>query len=127
MKANEVCLKLKQEQLITQAEISFWIACNLSELGNYNEAIRYYLDELALRETMNEIRSENVAATLNNIGHNYYRKQDYPKAVEYFQKAAEMQIHLKGRYDSSVALYLKNLAEVFFVQEDYKLAEQYCC
>jgi tetratricopeptide (TPR) repeat protein len=56
----------------------------LSELGNYNEAIRFYLDELTIREGMKEIRSENVAATLNNIGHNYYRKNDYQKAVEYF-------------------------------------------
>jgi tetratricopeptide (TPR) repeat protein len=47
--ANEVCLKLTREQGSAQAEIVFWIASNMSELGYYDEAIRYYEQEIAIR------------------------------------------------------------------------------
>ena len=62
-----------------------------------------------MRESVKEVISENVAATLNNIGHNYYLKKEYRKAVQYFESAIEMKIKVKGNCDSSVALYLKNL------------------
>lgn len=82
----------------------------MSELGYYDEAIRYYEQEIAIRSNLNETSSEDVAATLNNIGHNYYRKHLPKQAIHYFERAAEMQTRIKGRDDPEVALYLKNIA-----------------
>ena len=67
-----------------------------------------------------------MAATLNNLGHNYYCKKDYPRAAEYFEMAIDMQTKIKGDYDYSVALYTKNMGEVCFNLENMRLAERYC-
>lgn len=68
-------------------------------LANYDKALEYHYQALALREKDGD--ASDVAATLNNIGLTYFKLHNYAKALEFYQLA------LAKRLESGITEYLE--------------------
>ncbi len=53
-----------------------------------------------------------VATTYNNLGATYYKKRDYDKAIEYYQKALKIARKRLGANHPHTKLFQRNLNSV---------------
>lgn len=89
--------------------------------GNYNKAIDFYKQALALKNEINDIRG--VAASLTNIGGAYQIQGDYIKAIDYYTKSLINHELIKNT--KAIAITLSNIGTVYATQKDYKKAMEY--
>ncbi len=66
-----------------------------------------------------------VANVYNNLGLAYRHKEDYDKAVEYYNKALKIYLKILGPEHPYVATVYGNLAEVYEKKGNKKKAEEY--
>ena len=97
-----------------------------ASMGNENASIDYYLDamELALKYGY----SQALALIYNNIGTRYQQLRQNDKAIEYFQRAADMlkkpECMKEKRYEIWKQVSYLNLAKAYIEEKMYGLAEE---
>jgi tetratricopeptide (TPR) repeat protein len=69
--------------------------------------------------------SISIATTLNNIGLVCDAQNNYPKALEYYEKCLEINQKAKGKDNVDTAPTLNNIGECFKNQADYVQALEY--
>jgi tetratricopeptide (TPR) repeat protein len=62
---------------------------------------------------------------MNNLGLLYHKKEDYNKALDYYEKILAMEIKKKGKHTIDVADILNNIGGVYYSKEDYVKALEY--
>lgn len=117
---------LKQSELADDFGNLKLIAQSYNNLGiifsaekNYDRALSYYQQSLALKNQMGS-DYEGQATTLSNIGIIYFRKMDYKKAREFYSRALSYAAPLKD-YEG-ICTYSLNLAEVEWLLGNDELA-----
>ena len=83
-----------------------------SDLGDYDQALRYMQRALASREALKN--TEGIIQTLNNIGGVYNKRRDYGKALEYFRRSLETVRDKQAKADT-----LNNIALTLLFQRNY--------
>ena len=61
----------------------------------------------------NDTKHEQIADSLNAVGNAYRKKQDYDKAVEYYEKSLNIRLNLFGNKDKDVADLCWNMGRCF--------------
>ncbi len=89
--------------------------------SNYEKAIRYFNESLALYKGIND--KERISYSLNAIGIAYYYQGDYTKAIEFYNKSAKIDEELNDL--SGVAASFNNIGNIYADQGKYKEALRY--
>lgn len=79
-----------QKELGTSKDITFTldrIGVIYRSLKDYDEALNYYSQSLAIRESLPEIKAEDIAYSNMVIGDIYLKKEAFEKAIKYFEVA----------------------------------------
>lgn len=95
---------------------------NSQNLGDYENALKYYLMSLLIYETINE--ESGIVAAYLNIGNIYGIKKDYDNSLYYFSKA----LHLCKNHEwamSSKSILLGNIGCIYGFQKEYQKALEY--
>jgi tetratricopeptide (TPR) repeat protein len=79
--ALERCLKLKAPDEETRKKVENFYVALLTAMERTDAAIAYYEEQLA--------RQPNSVELLGRIGELHHRKDDFPRALEYFQRRAQ--------------------------------------
>ncbi len=93
-------------------------------LANYDKALDYYNKALTIAINRNSGRNPYIATFYNNIGIIHKNQSDFPKALEYFEKALGFQL-LLGEEHPDVAISYNNIGLVYNSQGDYTKALTY--
>ncbi len=105
----------------TDFDNTFAFARLLQEQNQLDKANRFYLKALNL--TKSELRT---APTQNSLGILYLSKNDYPAALNSYQKALEIYERLAkaspAEYEPDVASILNNLGNLYKAKNDYPAA-----
>lgn len=72
-----------------ESTVLSYIANDFAQRGNIDQAMAYWLQSAALKETITDT-SADYRKILRNIGLAYRLKQDYPNSIKYYSKAAEV-------------------------------------
>ena len=93
--------------------------------ARYNDALKYY--EIGLRQSVTQFGEVDKWTTIfyNNIGTVYCSQGDYPKALEYCQKALGILEKIFGTEHPDVAAPYNNIGAVYDSQGDYPKALEY--
>jgi tetratricopeptide (TPR) repeat protein len=91
------------------------------ELAQYDKALKFYFENIALSESDNDTFFQSV--TLNNIGLVHLRLRDYETALPYFKRSYLLKDTLVNKYDLQGALI--NIALSSALQERLTEAEEY--
>ncbi len=94
-----------------------------SSKGDYETAIAYYKNALAIWELSSE--QTGVATILNNIGSALSHQGDADKAIDYFDRALNLDLELLGEDHPNTAGDLNNLGEYWRLKGDYDKAITY--
>jgi CHAT domain-containing protein/tetratricopeptide (TPR) repeat protein len=99
----------------------YGIAQVYDSLGNFGEAMAYYLRSMALFEALGE--RANVASVLNAIGNIHDSQDNYAQALDYYQKSLALKeaLNLKTRIGPT----LNNLGNVHRKQGQFEKALEY--
>lgn len=109
---------IDKKQIILPGETFKTIGWIMQTFLDYDES-DYYLN-LALKYC--ESNSSNQASLLDNLGINYYKKENFTKALQYFDRAKDIAIKINDSL--RLAKTLGNKALVFEKQKKYELAIQ---
>lgn len=90
------------------------------QLGNYEEAIRYGLKEIAFFEKNGDHAAQAIAS--NNIGAYYLRRGDYDRALEYTQSALQLYRSNPKTDPADLAWTYGNLGAIWYRKKDYPRA-----
>ena len=87
--------------------------------GNFRRAAELF--HLSLDTFLRFVPSDAVqlSPTYNNIGSMYFRQEEYTKAIEYHQKALDVQLHSHNPNLSAIASYSNNIGVVYLKQGKY--------
>jgi tetratricopeptide (TPR) repeat protein len=97
-------------------------------LGNYNRALEWYFNALAIFEKVLGKEHPDTATTYNNMAVVFRVQGDYVKALEYYGYALVIDEKTLGNEHPDTANTYNNMAAVFRVQGDYaKALEYYGC
>lgn len=91
-------------------------AAYYNHIGKLDSAIKYSNEALVLAKKNNFINAK--ASIYNELGNIYEQKEEYDKALTFFDKALELNKDDKINHSNT---YL-NKAKIYFNQEDYQLA-----
>ncbi|MDR2999709.1 MAG: tetratricopeptide repeat protein [Fibromonadaceae bacterium] len=94
-------------------------------LGNYNRALEWYRNALAIREKVLGKGHLDTATTYNNMALVFHDQGDYVKALEYYGYALAIREKALGNEHPSTATTYNNMALVFHAQGDYVKALEY--
>ena len=97
----------------------------LFDYGKYKESEQVYLRLVSLRERTQGKKHPYTATTYNNIGQTYKSKEDYPKALEFHQKALDIRERVLGKEHPDTAASYNNIAGVYRSQDDYPKTLEY--
>lgn len=84
--------------------------------GNYDMALTYHFESLALREKTGD--KFDIAVTLHNIGFVYYNLDDFDKALSFFNRSLEYREKVENKYDLDILLVNISLVYVYKGQLD---------
>jgi len=101
----------------------FILADSLLEAGQYEKAIEYFSVYLDSSEEMKDEQKEDMLICSEKIGFCYYKLDKYAEAIEWFQKALELQRE-KGDLES-VASTLNNIGLNYKMRGNYDKAIEY--
>ncbi|MCS6821980.1 MAG: tetratricopeptide repeat protein [Microscillaceae bacterium] len=97
---------------------------NLYNLNNnYNKALEYNLQALALYEQQQDKQAQ--AITLNNIGFGYQKTNQTTQATIYLEKAKKLQEELNNTTSTEYRTILTNLAILYQSQNEFAKSKQY--
>lgn len=101
--------------LAEEIQDPYWLAVSkemkaiLFEIsGKFDEAIKLYLEVIPIR---NELGGDGLENTFNNMAIIFRSQENYPKALEYFQRSYEIELAKKNR--NGIAASLVNIAIVY--------------
>ncbi|MEA1787216.1 tetratricopeptide repeat protein [Arenibacter sp. GZD96] len=92
----------------------------LEKTGEYKDALVLQKQSLAIFTKINDPNGRALA--YENIGSIYEDLENYPKALEYFEKAHNI---VKGKRNTEEAVVLNNIGDVFRKMGNYKIALYY--
>ena len=108
------------------ADSSFWgVYFNLAgaifnEVGNYEEALRYGLKEIAFYEKKEDSLAQALAC--NNVGTYYRSRGDYDRALEYTQSALQIYKFASDADPADLSWTYSNLSAIWYRKKDYPQA-----
>jgi signal transduction histidine kinase len=91
------------------------------QLGNYNEALKYF--KISLEAQQNYFGKDSVATSLIRIGQTYMALKNYKLSLLHFKKALEI-ADQKNIYEKAVTLHY--LGQVYVAQHHYPEALENC-
>ncbi|MBI2967257.1 MAG: tetratricopeptide repeat protein [Bacteroidetes bacterium] len=86
-------------------------------MGNYNQAIRFYLLALKLKEASDHHDKNDLALTMNNLGLVFFYVNSFDKALEYHNKTLQIRIE-KGDSNGMGSAHC-NIGIVYGARGDY--------
>ena len=105
------------------ADSSFWgeyfnlAGAIFNEIGNYEEALRYGLKEIAFYEKSDDSLSQALAS--NNVGTYYRNRGDYDRALEYTQSALQIYAFNPKSNPADLAWTYGNLSAIWYRKKDF--------
>ena len=123
-KAYLISKKINNKKCI--ADVANQLGNNYYYLGDYDNAIRNFLETLTAFESINNL--EEVANCYNNIGSVYAEQQNYKKALEYHFKALKLKEKnvANGIGDENdIAMSYGNIGQAYYYLNDYTNAMDY--
>nr|WP_299070968.1 tetratricopeptide repeat protein [uncultured Allomuricauda sp.] len=96
---------------------SYW------ELNQPDEALRNYLTAKEILESTNEPPEISISSILGNIGLIYRQKNQFKKALVYYQKSLEL--NRKNNMKMGEAINLQNIGSLYVKSKDYNKALPY--
>ncbi|MBA8667685.1 tetratricopeptide repeat protein [Holosporaceae bacterium 'Namur'] len=93
------------------------------EIGDYNEALNYYLSALQMRIELEGEEHPEVAISLNNIGVLFDIVGKYQEAEDYHTKALQIRIQCFGFNHTEVAQSLNNIGVLKTYRNDEEAAK----
>ncbi len=105
------------------ADSSFWgeyfnlAGAIFNDLGNYEEALRYGLKEIAFYEKSDDSLSQAIAS--NNVGTYYRNRGDYDRALEYTQSALQIYAFNPKSDPADLAWTYGNLSAIWYRKKDF--------
>ena len=109
----------QQKKLST---ISLDIAYIYYLTGNYDKALKYFLDGVTIEEKLGD--QHGLATSYNNIGLIYRSRGDYVKALNYYKDSLEI-IEKLGNQQGLATSYT-NISSIYYAQGYYNKALNYC-
>ncbi len=94
--------------------------------GDYENALKYYLKDLAISEKVLGMEHPKTATPYNNIGLVYCEMGNYENALEYFMKALVIVEKVLGREHTYTITTYSNIGAVYKSKGDYESALTYC-
>lgn len=119
-KALILAKKYLQSDTTTILNIYHNLGCSYFDIGRYDDAIYYHLEELSIRNSKD--KNIDFIDNLNFLGYDYEAINDYEMAIGYFNQALEI---IKGLEGINSSEYMNNcyyLANVYFKNSDYEKA-----
>ncbi|NQY67327.1 MAG: tetratricopeptide repeat protein, partial [Flavobacteriales bacterium] len=100
-------------------------ANNLSINGDYKKAIINYKSSFRDLKTDDEEYNRKVSTRCNNLGVSYKATKDYDNALQYYQKAIELDLADLGETHPQIPVLYNNIAETYIALHNFKQAENY--
>jgi len=88
--------------------------------GNYDSTFHYYKRKEELLKENNDI--DELAYLYNNYGQLYNQIEDYPNAINYFNKALELELTKESK--STRLIFLKNIATSYANNGDFEASTE---
>jgi CHAT domain-containing protein/Tfp pilus assembly protein PilF len=120
---EELRAATEDDRALYKAQGLYREAIGLIRLSKYDEAIRLTEQLLAIRERILGTEHRDVAAAINMLAVNYWRKGDYTKAEPLYERALAIVEKVLGPEHPRVAATLDNLAVLYDVKGSYERAE----
>ncbi|WP_055395147.1 tetratricopeptide repeat-containing sensor histidine kinase [Flagellimonas eckloniae] len=121
LEARNVYEILKDTMAISKCHIniggSYW------ELNQPDEALKNYLTALEILESTNNPAEMSISSILGNIGLIYRQKNQFKKALVYYQKSLEL--NRKNNMKMGEAINLQNIGSLYAQSKDYNKALPY--
>ncbi|UJR07069.1 hypothetical protein I4U23_011357 [Adineta vaga] len=100
------------------------------ENGNYEQSLEHFkksleMDEQSLSDTNLSNSDPNIALSYNSIAVVYYKKRDYPEAIEFFNQALTIFKCASGDDCLDVAGCYYNIGSVYQAMKEYSEAHNY--
>ncbi|CAF0849593.1 unnamed protein product [Didymodactylos carnosus] len=92
---------------------------NCDRARDYDQALKYQLRALEMKQISLSPSHDNIARSLTNIDVVYHAKGDYGQALDYYMKALKMQEISLPRNHASTANTLMNISLVYHEKGDY--------
>jgi preprotein translocase subunit SecA/nephrocystin-3 len=98
------------------------IGANYTHQGDYQTALEYHLNALAIQEEILGSEHPVTAISYNNIGYDYYELGNYPKALEYLLKSLYVLEKALGMNHPNIASTHLNIGAVHIKKADVPMA-----
>ncbi|MCW3071991.1 MAG: protein serine/threonine phosphatase [Bacteroidetes bacterium] len=108
------------------AKVTNQLGNNYYYLGDYEKAIRNFLETLSANEAMKD--ADGIADCLNNIGSVYIEQQDFKKALEYHFKALKMReenVEKGIGSNEDISMSYGNIGQAYYYLGDFTKAMEY--
>jgi tetratricopeptide (TPR) repeat protein len=102
----------KKGDLNEEAKICYQIADLYESIGEFEHALTYYLSEYQISKITSN--NSSICSALTNLALLYSRAGEYPKAIEYGEKATQFSDCHKCGEEESVRAYF-NLGDIHFI------------
>jgi two-component system, NarL family, sensor kinase len=116
-----VALAKKLHHLKIEAECYALLGAAQKYRGEYETAIKYHLQALALKEKYNDDYGRSI--TLNDIGIVYKNLHRYEEALSYYKRSLEYAY--KAKQLVSIAMLHNNIATIYSEKQQYDSAKYY--
>lgn len=91
-------------------------------LGNFQEALNYHRQALAIRQKIFDKDHPDTAASLNNVGNTYVKLGYHQEALTYLQQALAIRQQLFGEHHPDTATSLNNIGNTYGSLGNHKKA-----
>ena len=132
LSALENIVRLKEERLEWQdVEKIEWsmLLFNVAHLSNtdaqYQKALKYYQQSLAINKSIYGDNHPAIAHALNNIGAVYEAQDQHAQALEHYQQSLVIDKAIYGDNHPTIARSLNNIGLVYKSQSQYAQALEY--
>ncbi|MDR2713379.1 MAG: tetratricopeptide repeat-containing protein, partial [Clostridiales bacterium] len=106
-------------------DFAFEIAAVFASQGDYPNALKFYMKDLAISENVLGKEHPDTTATYNNMAGVYRAQGDYDKALLFYEKDLAICEKVLGKEHPSTAATYNNMAIVYEAQGDYDKALLY--
>ncbi len=96
-----------------------------SKAGNWNQAIKMYLEVLDLRVESDSIEGKVLANLFGNLGQAYFSLNKFNEAEDFYLKAYPLVVASYGKGSEDYSSLINNLANVYMNLYEYAKAEPY--
>lgn len=121
--AHEILSKNKLDTNIYNVNANTLLGILNKNRGYYISSTEHYLAALNEAILLNDSARQSVI--LNNLGTLYKLQENYPKALEYFNKSLDLELNLKDVNNSQLSIRYYNLADTYLEMDSLDLALSY--